>query len=119
MNRLAIEYPEDFVLFIKEFLYQNFPQKPTTEDCIQDIQAMVNQLTNPTNSALYSQLTNPALNDQNSVCLVSYNSLGFVDKSFDNFFDQSEVLTECFNESCDSYFDGIPSSIMEDTGFNI
>ena len=116
MNRLAIEYPEDFVSFIKEFLYQNFPQKPNTEDYVQGIQEMVKQLTNPVSSALISQVTSPVINDHSQV--TSQDSVGFVDENpLNSFFDQSEVFTEFFSETCDLYFNGM--SIMQDSRFNI
>ena len=121
MNRLAIEYQNDFVSYIKSFLYQKYPENPKTEEVVQEIQAIANQLT--VNSALISQVTSPVLNNQDSLDLAlnnqdSFNSFGFVDENpLDNFYDQLDVFTECFNESYDSFFDGI--SIMEDARFNI
>lgn len=44
MNRLAVEYPNNFIKFLKDHLNKNYKNKTDTEKLIQELQAKINQL---------------------------------------------------------------------------
>lgn len=46
-NRLASEYPDDLLTFLKKYLYHNYPDKTNTKDFIQRFQIKIKKLINP------------------------------------------------------------------------
>lgn len=91
INRLVVEYPNDFIPFLKEYLQENYPTKLYSEKLVNDFQEKINQL------------THPSLN-----IFSSCNSSEKIDESV-----QSEEFACESPDSNDSYFDML--SLMENT----
>ena len=99
-NRLASEYPDDLLTFLKKYLYKNYPDKTNTEDFIQRFQIKIKKLINPSlNDVITPPVPSAApVTPISSVLPVSLND------SYNLFFDQFEQ-NEIFDDYSNDQFD--------------
>ena len=99
-NRLASEYQDDLLTFLKKYLYHNYPDKTNTKDFIQRFQIKIKKLINPSlNDVITPPVPSAApVTPISSVLPVPLNDS---DNLFFDQFEQNEIFDDYSNDQFD------------------